>query len=286
MKFKDLQECHKLIECENIEIAAYFEVHKKDYTPILKEYYNPSSLLIYVEQGILDINFENKLYTFPKGSFCFARKYTNVFATKRFLETEQQAKTYTFIMPDVFLRKIIDKFKFEKSLQPIEERIFKLAPTKKLLGVIDTIKNAIEKDQDIDTEVLETKIIESLKAIISTNPKLAILFKEFSLAKRADLTLFMRNNFMMKVPLEEFAKITGRSLSTFTREFKIVFGTTPHKWILKKRLQAAYKILSETSKKISDVYVETGFEDMAHFSKVFKKEFGFSPSEIKNKISN
>ena len=286
MNFKDLQEGYKLIECENIEIAAYCDVYKKDYTPALKEFYYPSSLLIYVEKGILEVNFENKLYTFPKGSFCFARKYTNVFVTKRFLETEQQAKTYAFIMPDVFLRKVIGNFKFEKNLQPIEERIFTLAPTKELIGVIDTIKSAIEKDQDIDTEVLETKIIESLKAIISTDPKLAILFKEFSLAKRADLTLFMRNNFMRKVPLEEFAKMTGRSLSTFTREFKLVFGTTPHKWILKNRLQAAYKILNETSKKISDVYMETGFEDMAHFSKAFKKEFGFSPSEIKNKILN
>ena len=283
MNFKDLQEGYKLIECENIEIAAYCDVHKKDYTPALKEFYYPSSLLIYVAQGILEVNFENKLYTFPKGNFCFARKYTNVFVTKRFTETEQQAKTYAFIMPDVFLRKVIGNFKFEKDLKPIEERIFNLAPTKKLMEVIDTVKNAMDDDQDIDTEVLETEIVEVLKVIISTNPKLAILFKEFSLAKRADLTLFMRNNFMRKVPLEVFAKMTGRSLSTFTREFKIVFGTTPHKWILKKRLQAAYKILSETSKKISDVYIETGFEDMAHFSKAFKKEFGLNPSDI-NKV--
>jgi AraC family transcriptional regulator, exoenzyme S synthesis regulatory protein ExsA len=286
MNFKDLQKGYKHIACENLEIAAYCDIHIKDYIPVSKEYYYSSSLLIYVEQGILEVIFENKLYTFPKGSFCFARKYTNVFVTKKFNKTEQQSKTYVFIMPDVFLRKVIGNFKFEKNLKPIEERIFELTPTKKLTSIIDTIKNGIEKQQDLDTEVLETKIIESLKAIINTNPKLAILFKEFSLAKRADLTLFMKNNFMMNAPLEVFAKMTGRSLSTFTREFKLVFGTTPHKWILKKRLQAAYKILNETSKKISDVYVETGFEDMAHFSKVFKKEFGFSPSEIKNKILN
>ncbi len=286
MNFKDLQAGYKLIKCEDIEIAAYCDVHKKDYTPALKEFYYPSSLLIYVEQGILEVIHENTRYTFPKGSFCFARKYTNVFVTKRFTETEQQAKTYAFIMPDVFLRKVIGNFKFEKKLNPIEERIFNLAPINKLISVINTIKNAIENDQNIDTEVLETKIIDSLKAIIDANPKWAILFKEFSLAKRADLTLFMRNNFMMRVPLEEFAKMTGRSLSTFTREFKIVFGTTPHKWILKKRLQAAYKILSETSKKVGDVCIETGFEDMAHFSKAFKKEFGLSPSEIKNEILN
>ena len=64
---------------------------------------------------------------------------------------------------------------------------------------------------------------------------------------------------------------------------RLFLNTTPHKWILKKRLQIGYKLLVETSKNISDVSLETGFEDLAHFSKAFKKEYGQSPSEVKQK---
>ena len=124
---------------------------------------------------------------------------------------------------------------------------------------------------------------KALKAIVNNNPKLAMVFKEFSLPKRADLTLFMNSNYIMKVPIQQLAYMCGRSVSTFTREFKLIFNTTPHQWILKKRLQVAHKLLVETSKNISAVSLETGFEDLAHFSKAFKKEYGESPSGIKQK---
>jgi AraC-like DNA-binding protein len=74
--------------------------------------------------------------------------------------------------------------------------------------------------------------------------------------------------------------MTGRSLSTFKREFKAIFNTSPGKWIMKKRLDEAYFLLDKEHKKSTDIYIDLGFEDLSHFSFVFKKEFGVSPSEV------
>lgn len=282
MEFKHLAKGYKLIECENLEIAASCEAHFDEGECTESEFYHPSNVLVYVEQGFLEIELDNKRYLFTKGQICLVRKYTHVKLSKRFAKEEKQAKTYAFMMRDKFLRNVITNFKFKKDLQPIGERILELAPTKNLLDIIASIKYAVDNEQYLNTVELETNLVKSLKAIINSNPKLAILFKEFTLAKRVDLKLFMDHNFMPKKTLKELAELSGRSLSTFEREFKLIFNETPHKWILKKRLQLAYDLLKEPNNSVSDIYLQAGFEDLGHFSKTFKKEFGVNPSVIKN----
>ena len=55
---------------------------------------------------------------------------------------------------------------------------------------------------------------------------------------------------------------------------------TPAKWLKQKRLDEAYYLLKEKKFKTTDVYAEVGFEDLSHFSFVFKKHFGINPSSI------
>lgn len=280
MKMEGIQGEYKLLECENIQIAVLCEQELEHNEPMTTETYYPSTFLTYTELGVLDVFYENKVYSFEKGSFCLIRKYSHVIFSKKRTKKDPQIRFFTFIMPDVFLRKIIADFKFKKNLEPIGERILELPPTEKLNAVIQSIKYAVDNEISLNMKELEANIEEVLKAIVHADPKLAMLFKEFSLAKRADLNLFMNTNYMLKVPLQQLAQMSGRSLSTFTREFKIIFGISPHKWILKKRLHIAHALLIEGKNNISHVCLESGFEDLGHFSRSFKKEFGVNPSDL------
>jgi AraC-like DNA-binding protein len=96
---------------------------------------------------------------------------------------------------------------------------------------------------------------------------------------KLDLVGFMERNFIFNLPLEKFARLTGRSLSTFGRDFKKIFQTTPEKWLTQKRLEFAHYQIREKKRKPVDVYLEAGFVDLSHFSYAFKKRFGYSPGE-------
>ncbi len=90
----------------------------------------------------------------------------------------------------------------------------------------------------------------------------------------------MNQHFKFNISMERFAFMTGRSLSTFKREFKAIFNTSPGKWLMKKRLDEAYFLLDKEHRKPTDIYIDLGFEDLSHFSFAFKKKFGISPSEV------
>ncbi|MEJ0031633.1 MAG: AraC family transcriptional regulator [Bacteroidota bacterium] len=59
-----------------------------------------------------------------------------------------------------------------------------------------------------------------------------------------------------------------------------MYGKTPGKWLVHKRLQAAYFLIKERHKNASEIYLDLGFEDLSHFSYAFKKEFGQAPSRV------
>lgn len=128
-------------------------------------------------------------------------------------------------------------------------------------------------------ELADLKIAEAINILRLIEPKVDSVLANFDGPGKIDLVDFMNRNFMFNMPLEKLGYLTGRSLSTFNRDFRKVFGTTPQKWLTNKRLELAYYQLAERKKKPTEVYLEVGFEDLSHFSFVFKKKYGFSPRE-------
>lgn len=84
--------------------------------------------------------------------------------------------------------------------------------------------------------------------------------------------------------LESLAKEAGMSKFHLLRQFKQVFGLPPHQYLLQKRLHWAKSRLSG-SQALSELALEAGFADLAAFSKAFKKQFGESPSQLRQ-LSN
>ncbi|RMZ58618.1 AraC family transcriptional regulator [Chryseobacterium nematophagum] len=129
--------------------------------------------------------------------------------------------------------------------------------------------------------IASLKITEAISILREIDESVDNLLADFEEPGKIDLVHFMEKNYMFNMPLERFGYLTGRSLSTFNRDFRKVFETTPQRWLTQKRLQLAYYHLTEKHKKPSDVFLEVGFEDLSHFSYAFKKQYGFSPSIVK-----
>lgn len=130
-------------------------------------------------------------------------------------------------------------------------------------------------------DLVKLKLKEALLILLKVQPELKDVLFDFAEPGKIDLEAFMEQNFRFNLSLNRFAYLTGRSLSGFKRDFEKLYHTTPAKWLQQKRLDEAYFLLKEKKERTSEVYAEVGFEDLSHFSYVFKKHFGVSPSTIK-----
>jgi AraC family transcriptional regulator len=67
----------------------------------------------------------------------------------------------------------------------------------------------------------------------------------------------------------------------FLRVFRQVAGLTPHQYILRARLREAALRLRTRSDAVTDVALDTGFQDLSNFNRAFRTEFGMAPSAFR-----
>ena len=84
--------------------------------------------------------------------------------------------------------------------------------------------------------------------------------------------------------VEELAKEVGLSRTHLQRKMKDITGLNVAEFIRNIRLEQAVRLLMEQKINVSQVAYSVGFSNLAHFSTVFKKHFGMTPTEYIAKI--
>lgn len=95
----------------------------------------------------------------------------------------------------------------------------------------------------------------------------------------------INNHFAEKLTLEDIASRAGFSRFHFSRIFKENTGVTVIEHINARRCDNAGFLLRETSKSISEIGAECGFDSPSYFAKAFSASYGLLPSEYRKKYS-
>ena len=141
-------------------------------------------------------------------------------------------------------------------------------------SVLPYVRHSEEKITDA---VGMLKVKEAILLLLHTMPQLKYSLFDFSEPYKIDLEKFMLSNFHFNIPVEKFARLTGRSLAGFKRDFQKTFDNSPRAWLQDKRLTEARYLIEKKNRKPSSIYLDLGFESLSHFSHSFKKKFGTTP---------
>ena len=91
----------------------------------------------------------------------------------------------------------------------------------------------------------------------------------------------MEVNFSRPLSIEDYAYLTGRSVSSFRRDFKEQFGgISPKQWLIERRLNRAAQILWQRELSVSELVLEIGYDNVPHFVKAFGRKFGLPPKQF------
>ena len=93
----------------------------------------------------------------------------------------------------------------------------------------------------------------------------------------------IQNYIFSDISVDELASKCNRSLTSFKKEFRKHFYEPPHKWFIRQRLMHSRLLLISTNKSISEIGNECTFPNTSHFIKLFKKEYGMTPSHYRHR---
>jgi AraC-like DNA-binding protein len=189
-------------------------------------------------------------------------------------------KAINILITQDFLRRYCTENKIEPSEKYTGPPMVGLSPNPFIEGYFKSLMPYFELNAPAAGNLAEIKTREAVELIIRHDPGLHDFLFDFNEPYKIDLEAYMNRNFMFNIPMLEFARLTGRSLASFKRDFEKIFGTSPGQWLQQKRLAEAFYQIKEKGRKPSDVYLDVGFENLSHFSFSFKKAFGIAPSMV------
>lgn len=92
---------------------------------------------------------------------------------------------------------------------------------------------------------------------------------------------YIEENLSSELSLEKLASVAGISRFHFARQFRGVVGETPHRYLVRRRLERARQMLVDSRLPVTEIAMSCGFSDPSHFAKRFRREYRLGPSDFR-----
>lgn len=264
-----------VFDCSNVFIASYF-TDNRDCAHCNREH-----TLIYIHSGELEITERNRKTILRPGDCAFMRRDNLLWLQKRVKE----GKPYRSIVLK-FSRDFLREFYQTLNRRDIpadarrDKSSLHVMPANRpdIRSLFESVIPYFDAGLKPSDEILKLKMTEGIYAILHTDPHLYASLFDFIDPWKIDIMEFMEKNYMNELSMMEMAYYTGRSLSTFKRDFSRYSELTPQKWLIQRRLKAAHEFIRKGGQKVSEICYYVGFKNLSHFSKVYKETFGVAPT--------
>lgn len=241
---------------------------------------NHSHVLVYMYSGEIVIEEKGKTTRLHKGECAFIRKDFSVQMTKQAWNGEQFKAIFLMFSPK-FLRSFynrLDKNTLPKDAKRNKISLCKLPSNRPdIVSLFESMTPYFNSNIEPTEELLQLKMVEGMYVLLNTSKNLYASVFDFTDPWKIDILDFLESNYMNDISMEEIANYTGRSLSTFKRDFKKCSTLSPREWLIHRRLEAAHELIRKGGLKVSEICLEVGFKNLSHFSKIYKERYGISP---------
>lgn len=89
---------------------------------------------------------------------------------------------------------------------------------------------------------------------------------------------YIEKAFSERINIDELAEITRLSTSYFSAAFRATFGTSPHDYISRRRIDHAKQLMLNTDTPLCEIALDCGFADQSHLCRVFRRFTGQTPA--------
>ena len=196
-----------------------------------------------------------------------------------------------FFIPDRLVREAVREWsghlgRASSGAEPLKCAT-RVAPDLALTAFFQSMLTYFSGREKPSEPLLRLKVKELIVGLLTSggNPQIAAYLRSLEHREGPSVREIMETNFRFNLSLAEFARLCHRSLSSFKRDFGREFKESPARWLLQQRLAYAAALLRNTTRNVTEVVFDSGFEDVSHFSRAFKQRFRLSPTAYREGIS-
>ncbi|BBS14423.1 HTH-type transcriptional activator RhaS [Klebsiella aerogenes] len=241
------------------------------------EHHHDFHEIVIVEQGTGIHVFNGQPYTISGGSVCFIRDH----------DRHLYEHTNNLCLTNVLYR-APDAFRFlagVNQLLPQEQDGNYLSHWRVNQTVLQQVRQIVGQMEKIGPGV-EPHTIASREILFM---QLLVLLHSNSLAEGVgnhearlnQLMAWLEDHFAEEICWEEVAAQFSLSLRTLHRQLKLQTGLTPQRYLNRVRLMKARHLLRHSDDSVTEIAYRCGFGDSNHFSTLFRREFDWSPRDIR-----
>lgn len=239
-------------------------------------------LLLMLLEGEFTYYYGNETFELHPGEMILFQKNTQI-RYKRVgnHQNADRIDCLMFAIKDDLLREFLStqQVEIEKNREDYANGVCRMDD--RLTAAVCSLHPFFELSSGINPGLIRLKVMEILYDVMSSSTTMFHRILQLRQPVKTDIYRVVEQNYTSPITLKELAYLSGRSLSSFKRDFQGIYNETPAKWIRERRLDQAYHILKETSMTVADVCYAVGYENPNHFSRLFKNRYGYTPSETR-----
>ncbi|MGL1903444.1 MAG: AraC family transcriptional regulator [Fibrobacterales bacterium] len=239
-------------------------------------------LFCIIQEGEKVITLQDTTIRAKAGDAFFLNR--GVYGMAEVLNNTQHFSSLVFFIQPHFINNFIEQLKNKTNVKDVQEPRsgFKINVTPALQGFLHSILPYLNQpDMDVSA-VLPFKITELLHTLCSdtTNPDFVKLLLTTRENKGFNIRDIMEKHYHSDLQIADYAKLSGKSLTSFKLEFKEIYDQPPGEWLRMKRLHKARSLIVNSEKNISEICTAVGYRNLSNFIARFKDEFGITPKQM------
>ena len=204
---------------------------------------------------------------------------------------EENVCLLMLFIPDALLRSTVREVSQSLNLKAVDcppiKTALRVENDVALAALFQSMRTYLTGTAKPPEPLVRLKLKELVMSVLTsgTNSELAAYFCRLGASDAPSVVEMMEANFRYNLSLPEYARLCHRSLSSFKREFETHFQASPGKWLVQRRLKHAAALLRNSALNVTEIVFESGFENVSHFSRVFKARFGVSPAAYRQEAA-
>jgi AraC-like DNA-binding protein len=264
------------VVCQLRNSAIFYKSLEQDLRNIA--FYTNTPCFVYIDSGTEVITSSNHdTVTLTAGSAIFLPQGLNL--QSDFVKETRSLKAMLAFFDDEIITEYLTKCKRTSEHNRAHKRFSLLEDRLIFSRFFASLNPDIKKASYLSGKFLE---LLHLIAFVDTNHSFhSLLLSTKRLPPKKNLTRLLDTVEILHLSVNELAHISGRSLSTFNRDFKATYQMSPKQWLLEHRLSKAKELLESESHSVTDVAMMVGYSNVSHFIKSFKSRYGVTPSTVK-----